>query len=343
MMLKREPEDFIVEEIPVGEWTGNDEPRGRYSIYKLKKTNLNTEEAVSIISRKFNINNKEIKYAGAKDKHAVTTQYISIPKYHKLGNFEDERLSLIHTGYSEEPLSLGTLKGNRFTITAREISESEYKNFKSKSRKFTVPNYFDEQRFSKNNVDIGLNILKKDFKHACESLLISDGNYENDARVHLAARPNDYIGALHKAPIKTLLMFIHAVQSYIFNEAICRMLIENAEKNGIKYETLNMGNFRLVFYTDIVDYEKIDVESLNLAGFNIKIDHHSMDVLKEFGLTERDFIVKAIPELTVEGISREIFINTEVESEVLGDRAIIEFELSKGSYATIVMKGLFLV
>ena len=59
-------------------------------------------------------------------------------------------------------------------------------------------------------------------------------------------------------------------------------------------------------------------------------------------MTQRDFIIRALPELSVEGAIRECFIDVEdLKIERMDDRAIVEFFLPKGSYATIVVKALF--
>ncbi|MGV8141140.1 MAG: tRNA pseudouridine(13) synthase TruD, partial [Candidatus Woesearchaeota archaeon] len=206
MILKQSPEDFIVEEIPLNQW--ND--AGPYAVFSLIKIGLNTEQAIDIINKRFHFPSNIIKYSGTKDRHAHTTQYISIPTRPNIEKIylDEEALKLKHVGFLDEPLSLGTLKGNRFIITLRDITDADLAAFKSKGLdKFMIPNYFDEQRFSKNNYDIGLCILKKDYKKATEYLCEGSDIYSDSIRVYLTAYPNDYISALKKIPRKTLLMF----------------------------------------------------------------------------------------------------------------------------------------
>ena len=64
--------------------------------------------------------------------------------------------------------------------------------------------------------------------------------------------------------------------------------------------------------------------------------------MKSLDITQRDFIIKAIPELTMEGTTRECFAQVEgFSSEKLDEKTIkIKFSLPKGSYATIVVKAL---
>jgi len=347
MLIKHVPEDFIVEEVPLKEW----DDAGQYAVFKLTKVSLDTQQAVDILCRRFHLSNTDIKYSGTKDKHAHTTQYISIPNRHGIKDIrlDEDNLKLEHVGFSEQPLSLGTLKGNRFTLTVRDLEDKELKAFKEKKihDKFIIPNYFDEQRFSSNNYNIGLSILKKEFRKAVHYMCESSDIYTDTITVYMAAHPNDYVGALQHVNKKTLLMFIHSVQSIIFNESLSNILLENALKNSIEYYLVpySLGNF--VFYKNSSDYDKIIEssiipESLELVGFNTQTMNHTVKhLLDEKSLTQRDFIVRALPDLSVEGTIRECFLDIQnLEKKILYDRVILEFELDKGSYATIVVKAL---
>jgi len=345
MIIKQSPEDFFVEEIPNGEPGKEWNDSGAFAVFKLTKTNLNTEQTIEIISKRFHIPSNTIKYSGTKDKHAHTIQYISIPNHHGINQIrlDEDNLKLEHVGYNDEPLSLGTLKGNRFIITVRELTHDELNTIKHKhtSKKYEnkdeqvkidskqitlMPNYFDEQRFSSNNYNIGLSILKKDYKSAVNYMCKSSNIYSDTITIYLAAHPNDYVGALQHIPKKTLLMFIHAVQSFIFNEALSKLLIENALKKGIKFYLVPYSIGRFVFYENYSDYKNI-TESLELVGFDTHNVHHEIKhLMTELGLTQRDFIVRAIPELSVDGTTRDCFVNmNNLEIEIMDNRVILEF------------------
>jgi len=349
MLIKQSPEDFIVEEIPLKEWDDD----GPYAIFKLTKISLDTQQAIDIVGRRFHIPSNIIKYSGTKDKHARTIQYVSIPNKHGIKDIrlDEDNLKLEHVGFSEQPLSLGTLKGNRFILTVRDLTDKELKAIKDHKKnhdKLIMPNYFDEQRFSSNNYNIGLSILKKNYKDAVKYMCESSDIYTDTITIYMAAHPNDYVGALQHVNKKTLLMFIHAVQSSMFNEALSKILLENALKNSYEYYLVpySLGNF--VFYKNSSDYDKIIEssiipESLELVGFNTQtMNHQVKHLLDEKSLTPREFIVRALPDLSVEGTIRECFTEIQnFEKRLLNDRVILEFELGKGSYATIVIKMLF--
>ena len=359
MIIKHVPEDFIVEEIPLNLWAD----AGSYVIFRLTKINLNTEHAVGIIAKRFNILHNIIKYSGTKDRHAHTVQYISIPQKPGIEGIkiDEDNLKLEHVGYSETPLSLGTLKGNKFIITIRELSTDDSQaltehldmlNSNSLNPpNFTVPNYFDEQRFSTNNYNIGINILKRNYQVAADYVCKSGGVFANAAAVYLKAHPTDYVGALKLVPKKILLIYIHTVQSYIFNVALSRMLLEYSKRNENDASSYTVDYLigdsekstgKLVFMNDIKKYLEL-TSALELVGFNTTtMNYHVKKILDEIGLLPRDFIVRALPDLSLEGAVRECFVSVmNFEHRLLDDRAIIEFELPKGAYATIVVKALF--
>ena len=293
--IKQKPEDFIVNE------KTNIKPKkeGVYSIFLLKKEDYTTEKAVQTIANKLKIPRKFISYAGNKDKIALTTQYISI-KNTKIENLELKDLTLELKGFLEKPISLGDLEGNEFII--KVISEKEPKEMNK------IINYFGEQRFSKNNKEIGKAVVKKDFKKATE--LIDDPKVKQ----YLKNNPTDFIGALRKIPIKILKIYIHSYQSWLWNK------LAKAEPRSVTLHN----------------------KKLNIIGFDTKLTKEESNLLKKEGVTQRDFIIRQIPELTCEGSERDLFADIQdLNIEKEKNSYLLKFKLKKGSYATVVIDCLF--
>ena len=111
--IKQLPEDFIVKEINDIKFDDN----GQYSYFLLKKKNYNTLRAIQQISKKLRINEKNIEFAGNKDKNAITEQVISIYKGNKnIENINIKDIELKFLGQGNERIFLGNLKGNEFII-----------------------------------------------------------------------------------------------------------------------------------------------------------------------------------------------------------------------------------
>src|SRR5512138_1644266 len=189
--LKQAPEDFVVEEIPSRDFNA---AGGKYSVFILRKKNYNSEDAVRAVAERLGVPRKSIGYAGTKDRNAVTAQYVSV-----LGSFRNDAemkdISLQFAGTTNEPLSLGDLEGNRFRITLRNLDDGEKINGLT-----FFTNYFDSQRFSKNNAEVGRFIVRRKYADACALLKEDDSRDIHELKEHLGTRQNDFLGALKKVP-----------------------------------------------------------------------------------------------------------------------------------------------
>jgi len=121
--LRREPEDFVVEEEPPGPWG----EAGPYLVLRLTKRNWEQQRLVKELARALGISHRRISWAGTKDRRAVTTQYIAI---HGMEAAALERVTLPDVrlevaGRSDRPIALGDLTGNRFRIRIRDCDPDE--------------------------------------------------------------------------------------------------------------------------------------------------------------------------------------------------------------------------
>lgn len=301
--IKQLPEDFIVKEIS----NVKIKSRGSYLYFKLGKKNWNTLDAVKAMSKRLNIPLKNTGFAGSKDRKAVTEQLVSFKrvKKEKIESLKLKDISLTFLGYGDEPITLGDLKGNYFEIVVRNLD-----NFKIKIPKKII-NYFDEQRFSRNNIEVGRSIIKKDFKKACEIL-------------GLKVKNNDCIGALKEIPKRLLKMYVNAYQSCIWNEAVKRAI-----DKGIKAKEIPLVGFG------------------TNAGEFPEVKEIIKELLEKEKTSLNDFIIKQIPELSQEGGLRKVSVKVK-DFKVLekGDDELnkgkkkikISFTLPKGSYGTRVVK-----
>jgi len=194
--------DFIVDEVPLEEFSG----RGNYLILRIKKEFLSTWELISIICDKLGIDEHKVGYAGLKDKKATTTQYISIPlmKEQYLKPLNSKNIKILSTHRHHKKLSIGDLKGNKFKITLKEVSEESlpiiYQTL-SQIQKNGMPNYFGYQRFGKDY----------DFQKA-KDVVYGETSVANKKLEHL---------------------LISAYQSYFFNSWLSKR-IELSKEKGLK-------------------------------------------------------------------------------------------------------------
>jgi len=146
--FKQTPRDFVVEEIPLYEFAGE----GEHLILFVRKKNLSTNEMIGKIARYLGIKNKEIGYAGLKDKHAMTKQYISLHKKHEasLEDFDVEGIKILSKTYHTNKIRIGHLKANRFYIRLKKVNQTSAQKLDEALKNINtqgMPNFFGYQRF----------------------------------------------------------------------------------------------------------------------------------------------------------------------------------------------------
>lgn len=180
--IKYKPEDFIVEEII----SKSIFKKQDCLIYKLTKRKWDTMVVIKEIAKRIGIHYKDIGFAGTKDRHAVTTQYISIcggnlkELREKVDSLEIQDVKLEFVGYGKK-LKLGSLLGNKFTIVVRDLDvplDEVFERTKQILGEIKAgggfPNYFGYQRFGEKRVvnhEIGKLLLKGKFEEAAVKFL----------------------------------------------------------------------------------------------------------------------------------------------------------------------------
>ena len=253
MKLKQLPTDFIVEEIPIIRIA---QEKDDQSIFLLEKKEIDTYNAIHSIAKKLHIPLSEIGYAGLKDKHALTRQYISIPTHYEVHNTKIDALNIQLVGYRRKKIKIGDLKGNKFTIIVHDVKNSElddvFEIAKTISRS-GVPNYFDSQRFGSviKKEFIAKYVIKKDYEQAVKLYLTayfeSEPRRIKDEKSKILAgwddlsnvavgdkvfaiiikeylKTDSWLSAYKKIPPTLREMFVNAYQSYIWNECIKEVL-----------------------------------------------------------------------------------------------------------------------
>lgn len=143
-----EPEDFRVEEVPAYAASG----KGEHQYVLAKKRLLTTQELAKRLARAAGVQERDVGYAGMKDKYAVTTQWLSVctktalSKEMELG----PGVEILEVTRHDNKLRTGHLLGNRFTITLVGVHEDALTRARAivdRLRVDGLPNYFGAQRF----------------------------------------------------------------------------------------------------------------------------------------------------------------------------------------------------
>ncbi|WP_425489325.1 tRNA pseudouridine(13) synthase TruD [Cognatilysobacter bugurensis] len=160
--LRAAPEDFVVDELPGFEPTG----QGEHLLLTVRKRGMNTAHAARCIAQWAGVGDVAIGYAGLKDRHAVTTQRFTVhlPKRNApavetltIDDALGERLEVLDHTWHAKKLPRGALAGNRFVLVLRDV-EGDRAAIDARLSAIAargVPNYFGEQRFGRGGNNVG--------------------------------------------------------------------------------------------------------------------------------------------------------------------------------------------
>ena len=154
--IKTEADDFIVEEILSFEPEGS----GEHVFLYIEKVGENTEYVARLLARYAGVRQRDVSYAGLKDRHGRTRQWFSVwlpgkedPDW---SGVETDQLKILKAVRHARKLKRGVLAGNRFTLLIRnwsgdrELAEKQLEQIKAHG----FPNYFGPQRFGRNGQNI---------------------------------------------------------------------------------------------------------------------------------------------------------------------------------------------
>ncbi|MBW3017839.1 tRNA pseudouridine(13) synthase TruD [Candidatus Woesearchaeota archaeon] len=309
--IKEKCSDFIVKEI----FSPELKEKGQYVYFILEKENYNTIDAIIAIAKKLEVPVASFGFAGNKDKNAQTMQYVSVKLHEKkkklLEDLKLKDIKITVIGLSDVPISLGDHGGNEFLIRVKNLTTEDKLKAKQKLKEknsVSFINFFGEQRFSKNNMQIGKAILKREWQKACS--LIKDKKIEE----YLQKHPRDFVNAIRLLPKKTISIYIHAYQSYVWNKCAEIMEVDQIPIIG--------------FSTEFKD---------KLTEFTVE------GILKKDKILLKDFIIREIPNLYLEGDSRKKYAkasNVRMVEEGK-DYMVLKFKLGTGCYATEFIRQLF--
>jgi tRNA pseudouridine13 synthase len=347
--LKQKVEDFIVEEIgekwptkisekfiqPKIEIENNEQKDFLWC--EMEKKDLDHFTTIKNISELIGKQSNDIGYAGTKDKRAWTSQRISIfkPNIDKIKDFKHPHIILKNFKWNKRKIKIGYLDANHFKITLREVERKDAIKITNHIRSTSwFPNYFGPQRFgiNGNNVKIGKLLLKKEFEKAAKEIAGDNPRKKEIIEYYLRKNPKDFLGALKKLERKSMLMYINAVQSKIFND-----ILEQALEEGLSFTNKGQTSCLLIGY--------------KTRFFNGRLGEIEQQTLKNHNLTLEDFDLKEIPYLRIKGSFRKAVTEIkDLEIEILDDeenpefkKIILEFTLPSGVYATTFLENFFIL
>lgn len=254
LKIKVNPEDFQVEEVLSTPLAQTMKP---HRVYRLKKRNWNTVDALAEIARTKKIPLKDLHWCGRKDRSALTTQYFSTTSLVDM-SFKSTNVSTEFAGFSNSELGPSSISGNLFRIALRDLTPGEISTTRKRIgflEEFGFANYFDDQRFGdvESGGFLGEMLIKRHFKAAVKRIFTSChpeapgetrkrkkaladrwGRWSDVAplcpepqlKAMLEAMMNGEgpIGALRKVPREEMGQYFSSYQSFIWNLVLAEVL-----------------------------------------------------------------------------------------------------------------------
>ena len=200
MKLRTKPADFCVDEIislPIG-------ADGEHLVFALKKTGKTTDAALDAVARALGTRRRAWSAAGLKDRHAQTTQHVSIhekdwsrPQPAVGKTIPAGGVALEFRGRAYEPVARGHIVANEFAIVVRKLTRAQCASLTAAWGGVVaagMPNYFDSQRFGSCRHGHGLplvRLLRGEGEEAMRLLLAEVSRKDHHAvkdRAHRAQR-----------------------------------------------------------------------------------------------------------------------------------------------------------
>lgn len=317
--IRVQPEDFRVEEVLGFEADG----AGPHVMLKVEKRGSNTHWVAGQLARHAGVPSRELGYAGLKDRHAITVQHFTVnidrkpePDWSAVGG---DSFKVLGTARHRRKLKPGVLKGNRFRLVLRDLSESAVSLVPKLEviSKRGVPNYFGSQRFGRD----GANISK--------AAAMLGGKRIHDRRL--------------------MSLLLSTARSLIFNAVLSRRVQAGNWDSLLDGDVLMLDGSRSVFRSETGDTDlptRIIAQDVHptgpLWGRGESMAGGAVRALEEAAALEYPVLADGLISVGLEAARRSLRLPVRDFSWLAPDdrTLILEFYLPAGAYATAVLREL---
>jgi tRNA pseudouridine13 synthase len=308
-------EDFIVKENLSFEPSGE----GEHIFLQIEKKGENTEYVARQLSRFANVRQRDVSYAGLKDRYAVTTQWFSVWLPGKAdpdwAGFESDSMKVLHSVRHARKLKRGVLSGNSFILRIRDWQGDQDKTILQleQIKANGIPNYFGSQRFGNQ----GQNVSK--------ALAMFDG-----AKVGREQRS----------------IYLSAVRSYLFNQILASRITQNNWNQSVSGDTYQFDLSHSCFQSEQPDPEiirRLEAKEIHSTGVlygrgNVDVSAEAL-AIEQVVIDANEALVKGLMASDVDRDRRALRVMVQ-DLQWQFEPTLLElcFTLPAGSYATSVLR-----
>ena len=313
--IRTVPEDFVVHENLAFEPSGD----GEHVFLQIQKIGENTVTVARQLAKFANVRQRDIGYAGLKDRHAVTTQWFSVwlpgkpePDWTCLASHS---IKILHTVRHARKLKRGALLGNRFEITVRDWQGDQAKTIGQLSsiKANGIANYYGEQRF---------------------------GNQGQNVNKALAMFSGMKSGREQRS------LYLSAARSYLFNQILAARVATGTWNQALAGDTFMFEGSKSCFKSQLPDAEILrrlaakiihpsgvlwGIGELDISGEALAIEQKVIDSHTD--------LARGLLACSVEKARRALRVNVDnLEWQTNQTTLQLSFTLPAGSYATSVLR-----
>lgn len=358
-VLKAEPGDFVVEEIPAYAPCGE----GEHLFLWIEKEDVPADGLVRHLSQTFGVPREEIGVAGLKDRRAVTRQYVSVPArvQERVSAAGTDAIRVLSATRHTNKLKAGHLKGNRFSILLRPRESARVAGPEGEARGpgEGAPPY-DSQTSGPRLAGLGPATRALERAEAVAARLREFGtpNYYGEQRFGIGGETADLGFALLRgektakdvAPGKRkflLRLSLSAAQSDLFNLALADRLRRGELRTVLAGDVMRKAASGGLFVAEDVPAEqaRVDAGETQVTGplFGPKMPQpRSEPAAREAALlATADLPAEAFrryPKLTAGARRPYLIAAPDLAVSAEPDGLQCTFTLPAGAYATIVMR-----
>lgn len=281
---------------------------GEHDYVYLEKTGANTEWVSRQLAHHADVPARDVGYSGLKDRHAVTRQWFSVPRWNApdWSQLEVEGVRVVDQQRHNRKLRRGAHQANRFRIVLRgDLPDASALDERLETiSALGVPNYFGQQRFGRGGSNIAL----------------------ADAWSQGKRLPR------HKRS-----MAISTARSYIFNQILDARVCDQTWNRIVTGDVANLDGSGSVFAVDELDddlTQRCDAMDIHPTG-PMSGDGTSPSVVP----AGHDSWLNALTNARVKPAQRSLRLRVvELQWSTGPDSLVLDFALGRGAYATSVLR-----
>ncbi|MCC5826699.1 tRNA pseudouridine(13) synthase TruD [Alkalimonas sp.] len=317
--IRSQPDDFVVDE----ELNFSPSGAGEHLLLQIEKIGQNTQYVARQLAERTGLKNRDISFAGRKDRHAITRQWFCLPWPIKAEvpwqSWQGEGYRIIQVQRHHRKLRLGALKRNYFQIRLRQVDDIAAVLKRLAQVQQGVPNYYGEQRFG---IDGG-NLVK------AKALFAGQGIADRQLRG----------------------LVLSAARSFLFNQQVSARIAAGHFTTLLRGDIVQLDGSGSIFRADEgLEALQLRIEQgdlhptaalCGLPAAEKSQPQHQAAQLEAAWLAEHSGLVQGLIDFRLKAERRSIrLLPQQLSATQQDDTILLQFALPTGCFATSVLREL---